>query len=60
MVTRLLTNGRRVTGSKWRPCANQGERTVFRGREVILAAGALATPQLLLASDWDDSIPAGR
>jgi choline dehydrogenase-like flavoprotein len=39
---------------------DSGERTVDRGREVILAAGALATPQLLLASDLARLNPGGR
>src|SRR5688500_18804504 len=50
VVTRLLTDGQRVTGVEV-AAHDSGERTVYRGREVILAAGALATPQLLLASD---------
>ena len=33
---------------------------MFRGREVILAAGALATPQLLLASELGRLNPGGQ
>ncbi len=59
VVTRLLTDGRRVTGVEV-AARDSGERTVYRGREVILAAGALATPQLLLASDLARHNPGGR
>ena len=50
VVTRLLTDGRRVTGVEV-AARDSGERTVYRAREVILAAGALGTPHLLLASE---------
>jgi choline dehydrogenase-like flavoprotein len=59
VVTRLLTDGRRVTGVEV-AARDSGERTVFRGREIILAAGALATPQLLLASELGPLNPGGQ
>lgn len=47
-VTRLTTEGRRVTGVEFR----RGDRveTVEAGREVVMAAGAFGTPQILMAS----------
>lgn len=59
VVTRLLTDGRRITGVEV-AARETGERTVFRAREVILAAGALATPQLLLASELARLNPGGQ
>jgi choline dehydrogenase-like flavoprotein len=59
VVTRLLTDGKRVTGVEV-AARESGERTVHRAREVILAAGALATPHLLLASDLAPLNPGGR
>jgi choline dehydrogenase-like flavoprotein len=59
VVTRLLTDGKRVTGVEV-AARESGERTVYRGREVILAAGALATPHLLLASRLAPLNPGGR
>lgn len=58
VVSRLHTDGARVTGVE-AVSRKTGERTVFRGREVILAAGALATPHLLLASGLERLNPAG-
>ena len=47
-VTRILLDGRRATGVA---CVQGGEtRTVLARREVILAAGAIASPQLLQLS----------
>ena len=59
VVTRLLTDGRRVTGVEV-AARDSGGRTVFHTREVILAAGALATPQLLLASELARLNPGGQ
>ena len=59
VVTRLLTDGRRVTGVEV-AARESGERTVYRAREVILAAGALGTPQLLLASELARLNPGGQ
>lgn len=46
-VTRLDTDGRRVTGVR---AHIGGQEQTLRARVVVLAAGALRTPQLLLAS----------
>ena len=59
VVTRLLTDGKRVTGVE-AAARESGERTVYRAREVVLAAGALATPHLLLASELAPLNPGGR
>jgi choline dehydrogenase-like flavoprotein len=59
VVTRLLTDGHRVTGVE-AAARGTGERTVYRAREVILAAGTLATPQLLLASELARLNPGGQ
>jgi choline dehydrogenase-like flavoprotein len=59
VVTRLLTDGRRVTGVEV-AAKETGERTVYSGREVVLAAGALATPQLLLTSELGRLNPGGQ
>jgi choline dehydrogenase-like flavoprotein len=59
VVTRLITDGRRVTGVEVAG-RESGERTVFRAREVVLAAGALATPHLLLASELPRLNPGGQ
>jgi choline dehydrogenase-like flavoprotein len=59
VVTRLLTDGRRVTGVEV-AARDSGERTVYRAREVVLAAGALGTPQLLLASELARLNPGGQ
>ncbi len=58
-VTRLVADGRRITEVQAVDRA-RGERVSFRARYVILAAGALATPHLLLASGLDRLNPAGR
>jgi choline dehydrogenase-like flavoprotein len=59
VVTRLLTDGRRVTGVEV-AARESGERRVYHAPQVILAAGALATPHLLLASDLAPLNPGGR
>ena len=59
VVTRLLTDGRRVTGVE-AAARGSGERTVFHAREVVLAAGVLATPQLLLVSELAPLNPGGQ
>lgn len=50
VCVRLTARTGRVTGVE---CVNRvtGERETFRARRVLLAAGTLATPHLLLASD---------
>lgn len=57
-AVRLLEQGGRISGVE---CVNRasGHRFTVRGREVVLAAGALATPHLLLASGLDRLNPAG-
>jgi choline dehydrogenase-like flavoprotein len=59
VATRLIAEDGRVTGVE---CVDKasGERTVVRGRVVVLAAGALATPHLLLASGLERLNPAGH
>jgi choline dehydrogenase-like flavoprotein len=59
VVTRLLTDGKRVTGVEV-AARESGERSVYRAREVVLAAGALATPHLLLASELAPLNPGGQ
>src|SRR3954453_8523846 len=58
VVTRLLHDGRRITGVEAVPLAG-GAPTVYRARQVVLAAGAVATPHLLLASGLERVNPAG-
>jgi choline dehydrogenase-like flavoprotein len=58
VVTRLIASDGRVTEVQgWDKVAN--ERMTFRGANVILAAGSLATPHLLLASAFDRLHPSG-
>jgi choline dehydrogenase-like flavoprotein len=58
VVTALLEEGGRVFAVE---CVNRetGERERHRGARVVLAAGALATPHLLLASGLHHANPAG-
>src|SRR3954447_1882962 len=58
VVTRLLHDGRRITGVEAVPLAG-GPPVVYRAREVVLAAGAVPTPHLLLASGLERLNPAG-
>ncbi|HYH83588.1 MAG TPA: GMC family oxidoreductase [Longimicrobium sp.] len=59
VVTRLVAEDGRVTGVE---CVDKAtaERSVVRGGVVIVAAGALATPHLLLASALERFSPAGH
>jgi choline dehydrogenase-like flavoprotein len=59
VAVELTVSGRRVTDVV---CADRwtGARRRFRGRHVIVAAGALATPHLILASDLTRLNPAGH
>ena len=57
VVTRLVADGGVVTAIEAAD-ATTGERLTFRGRQVILAAGALATPHLILASGLERHSPA--
>jgi choline dehydrogenase-like flavoprotein len=58
VVTRVIAKDGRVTGVE---CVDKasGARTVVHARAVVLAAGALATPHLLLASGLERLNPAG-
>jgi len=58
VVTRLIAGDGRVTGVE---CVDKatGARSIVRGGTVILAAGALASPHLLLASGLEALNPAG-
>lgn len=58
VVTRLLHEGGRITGVEV-VSRDGGARTTHRAREVVLAAGAVATPHLLLASGLEALNPAG-
>ena len=55
---RLVRAGARITGVE---CVNRmtGERHVLSAPRIVLAAGALATPHLLLASGLEQVNPAG-
>ena len=57
-VVQLRGTGRRITNVD---CVNTqtGERSTVAGRVIIVAAGALATPHLLLASGLEQNCPAG-
>lgn len=59
VAVELTVNGRHVADVV---CADRwtGAQRRFRGRQVVLAAGALATPHLLLASDLPRLNPAGH
>ena len=58
VVRELVTDGRRVTEVRaWD--RTSGETVIFRARHVIVAAGALASPHLLLASGLQRVNPAG-
>ena len=58
VVTRLVESGGRITGVlAWDRAARQN--VSFSARHVILAAGAMASPHLLLASQVDRVNPAG-
>jgi choline dehydrogenase-like flavoprotein len=59
VVTRILIEADRVSGVAAVDAAN-GSRLTFRAPRVILAAGALASPHLLLASGLERRNPAGR
>jgi choline dehydrogenase-like flavoprotein len=59
VVTRLIASGRRITDVlAW----DRGTRETvsFRARHVVLAAGALASPHVLLASRLERANPAGH
>jgi len=58
-VTRLVARQGRIEAVECLDLTTL-RRFMVRGRQVILAAGALATPHLLLASGLDRANPAGR
>src|SRR5690349_20481461 len=58
-VVRLLASRRAVTGVV---CRRDGEEVTVRARSIVLAAGALETPRLLLRSasaDWPRGLANG-
>jgi choline dehydrogenase-like flavoprotein len=59
MAVRLATHGRRI-GEVLCVDRRTLEPRRFQGRHVVVAAGALATPHLLLASELDRLNPAGE
>ena len=60
LATRLATGGDGAVASVHAWDRSEGRPVEFRGRYVLLAAGALGTPRLLLASGLDRVQPAGR
>jgi choline dehydrogenase-like flavoprotein len=59
VATRLTTEAGRVTAVEAID-RDSGRTTIYRGRTVVLAAGALATPHLLLASGLQRFNPGGH
>jgi choline dehydrogenase-like flavoprotein len=59
VVTRLVHSGGRI-GEVQGVDRRTGERVAFRGARVILSAGALASPHLLLASGLERVNPGGH
>lgn len=59
VAVRLVTRGRRVTGIE---CVDRsgGGRTIWEAPRILLAAGALGSPHLLMASDLPGLNPAGE
>jgi choline dehydrogenase-like flavoprotein len=58
VASRLVVRGDAVEGVEYRDRAT-GDAVTLRGRAVVVAAGALATPHLLLASGVERMNPAG-
>jgi choline dehydrogenase-like flavoprotein len=58
VCVRLVRHGSRITGVE---CVDRvtGERSTIKAPQIVLAAGALATPHLLLASNLAGVNPAG-
>ena len=58
VVKRLVRNGSRISGVE---CVDRasGEALVFHAEQIVLAAGALASPLLLLASGLEQLNPGG-
>ena len=59
VATGLEHDGHRITGVRVTSARGGGETRVLRARHYILAAGALASPHLLLASGLERANPAG-
>jgi choline dehydrogenase-like flavoprotein len=59
VATRLLAERGRVTGVVCADASN-GERTIYRAECVVLAAGALGSPHLILASNLHRCNPGGH
>jgi choline dehydrogenase-like flavoprotein len=59
VATRLLHDGGRISGVEYVD-ARTGVKATVEGRQVILAAGTLATPHLLMASGLDAVTPAAE
>jgi choline dehydrogenase-like flavoprotein len=59
VVTRLVTDGSRITAVEWVDRMT-GRKGISLGRSVVLAAGALASPHLLLASRLQRLNPGGH
>jgi len=59
VVTRLVKEGKRVTGVE---CVSKtsGEKQTYRAGVVVLSAGSMGSPHLLLASGLAECNPAGR
>ena len=53
-ATRLLFEGRRATGVEYLPAGGGAPRRLLARREVLLSAGALQSPQLLMLSGVGD------
>jgi choline dehydrogenase-like flavoprotein len=59
VVTRLVTDGSRITAVEWADRVS-GRKGLSRGRRIVLGAGALASPHLLLASRLQRLNPGGH
>ncbi|MEO7521890.1 MAG: GMC family oxidoreductase [Gemmatimonas sp.] len=59
VVVNLVRSGSRITGVEYIDRVT-GEKGMFEGRHVVVAAGSLATPHLLLASGLDKVSPASQ
>ena len=53
LAIRILFDGKRATGVE---VESGGERFVVEGEEIVLSAGAVVSPQLLMLSEWGRQI----
>lgn len=53
LVTRVLTDGRRAVGVECQDLLG-GVQRIYRGRQIVLAAGSLESPKIALASGLTD------